>query len=198
MSAYLMHHGIKGQKWGVRRFQNEDGSLTGAGESRYNDGEGGFKFGEHASSGGSRNKSVKSSRSNKKVKSKRTPEQKKALAKKIAIAAGATAVAAAGAYIVSRNIKNKANKKLLDTYSQRVSSINKAHKNTLDNIDLGLNLGKKPNKNDYGLANRLYDRTRKNTNMNLGEAKRLYEDQRRKNKSVFKAYKYLKGNGNIF
>lgn len=26
------HHGIKGQKWGVRRFQNKDGSLTPAGE----------------------------------------------------------------------------------------------------------------------------------------------------------------------
>lgn len=28
MAEYLMHHGIKGQKWGIRRFQNEDGSLT--------------------------------------------------------------------------------------------------------------------------------------------------------------------------
>lgn len=31
----LYHHGIKGQKWGVRRFQNEDGSLTAAGRQRY-------------------------------------------------------------------------------------------------------------------------------------------------------------------
>jgi len=32
---FLMHHGIKGQKWGVRRFQNPDGSLTKAGTKRY-------------------------------------------------------------------------------------------------------------------------------------------------------------------
>lgn len=31
----LIHYGIKGQKWGVRRFQNEDGSLTALGRYRY-------------------------------------------------------------------------------------------------------------------------------------------------------------------
>lgn len=31
----LMHYGIKGMRWGVRRFQNEDGSLTAAGKARY-------------------------------------------------------------------------------------------------------------------------------------------------------------------
>lgn len=33
--TYLALHGIKGQKWGVRRFQNPDGTLTEAGRKRY-------------------------------------------------------------------------------------------------------------------------------------------------------------------
>lgn len=32
----LQHHGIKGQRWGQRRYQNKDGSLTPAGQKRYN------------------------------------------------------------------------------------------------------------------------------------------------------------------
>lgn len=32
----LYHAGIKGMRWGVRRYQNEDGSLTDAGKKRYN------------------------------------------------------------------------------------------------------------------------------------------------------------------
>ena len=31
---YLAHHGVKGQRWGVRRFQNPDGSLTEKGKRR--------------------------------------------------------------------------------------------------------------------------------------------------------------------
>lgn len=33
----LYHHGIKGQRWGVRRYQNEDGTRTEAGKKRYSE-----------------------------------------------------------------------------------------------------------------------------------------------------------------
>ena len=39
---YLQHHGINGQRWGVRRFQNEDGSLTPEGRERYD-----YKYRKH-------------------------------------------------------------------------------------------------------------------------------------------------------
>ena len=34
----LYHHGVKGQRWGVRHYQNPDGSLTNAGRERYSTG----------------------------------------------------------------------------------------------------------------------------------------------------------------
>lgn len=36
-NLYLAHHGILGMKWGVRRYQNTDGTLTAAGKKRYLD-----------------------------------------------------------------------------------------------------------------------------------------------------------------
>ena len=35
MDNHLEHHGIIGMKWGVRRYQNKDGTLTNAGKMRY-------------------------------------------------------------------------------------------------------------------------------------------------------------------
>lgn len=37
-NVYLAHHGIKGQKWGVRRYQNKNGSYTNEGKRRYGSG----------------------------------------------------------------------------------------------------------------------------------------------------------------
>lgn len=39
---YLAHHGIKGMKWGVRRFRDYSGKLTEAGKKRYADDNGGL------------------------------------------------------------------------------------------------------------------------------------------------------------
>lgn len=35
MDNELYHYGVKGQKWGVRRYRNDDGTLTDAGKKRY-------------------------------------------------------------------------------------------------------------------------------------------------------------------
>lgn len=58
----LYHHGIKGMKWGVRRFQKKDGSLTSAGRKRYGDGP------DHDSDSESVSEKPKASSSKKSVK----------------------------------------------------------------------------------------------------------------------------------
>lgn len=58
----LYHYGVKGMRWGVRRYQNEDGSLTSAGQRHRSDREGGSYSGgsSRGSSGGSSKKSNRS------------------------------------------------------------------------------------------------------------------------------------------
>lgn len=67
---YLEHHGILGQKWGVRRFENKNGHLTAAGLKRYEDGRKVTKA-EQKAAGGARAKELE------KAKAK-TAEAKKA------------------------------------------------------------------------------------------------------------------------
>ena len=75
----LYHHGVRGQKWGIRRYQNSDGSLTDAGRKKYekldakeqkilskkskltgNQNESDSKSGSHQTSSNSKAKPVKS------------------------------------------------------------------------------------------------------------------------------------------
>ena len=72
----LIHHGIKGQKWGVRRFQNEDGTRTALGKKRERNGEQ-----ESASS-----------------QKRGLTDKQKSILKKAAIGVGVAAVAGAAAY----------------------------------------------------------------------------------------------------
>lgn len=88
----LEHHGILGQKWGVRRFENKGGHLTAAGKKRYDtDEDGNYK---------KLNSSSKSSSSGEEKKKGLTDEQKAKL-KKAAVIGGVavgTALAAYGGY----------------------------------------------------------------------------------------------------
>ncbi len=48
----LAHHGVKGQKWGVRHWQNEDGTFNEAGKKRYFGNGGGENYKPVRSAGG--------------------------------------------------------------------------------------------------------------------------------------------------
>lgn len=105
----LAHHGVKGQEWGKRKYQYEDGSLTPEGKKHYGVGD-----------GDGTNKKAPPTKAKKQVSntkpkdkpadtSEKTPEelqaeaaQKAARRKKIAIAAGVTAAAVVGVLLAKK------------------------------------------------------------------------------------------------
>lgn len=94
-SNELYHHGILKMKWGIRRFQNPDGTLTEAGKERYRKG----------------NKE-------RKERTPMTPEQKKKLIVAGSVAAGATLAAVGAAYLIKSG-------KLIDYSAIRKANVGK-------------------------------------------------------------------------
>ena len=104
MKCIICHHGIKGQKWGVRRFQNKDGSLTAKGRQRY---------GETAN------------------KREETPEErKKRISRNVAIGAAATATALT--VIGAMYIKHKYNVNIKELNKKAASSIKEIRTKPID------------------------------------------------------------------
>lgn len=126
----LVHHGIKGQKWGIRRFQNADGSLTVAGRKRY--GNGGPSL----------------TTANKKERQGLTDTQKQILKKvgKAALIAGS--VAAAG-YLYANNAEainssiSKVAKQSIGAVGNKISSGHEYVKNIAKAAHEGVKEGKK-------------------------------------------------------
>ena len=125
-SGEMYHHGIKGMKWGVRRFENKDGTLTPAGKKRYADDKVGDKKQLKISDKKSQHRqNLEAKYQEKKGMSQQEAEQaaaKRIRAEKFVAAAAVTTVAACVAY---SKYKNFAVDKVLseDTDFQRIMNM---------------------------------------------------------------------------
>ena len=115
---HLEHHGVKGQKWGVRRYQNKNGTLTPAGRKRYDTDENSdYKK-------VSKSSTPKSSSSEDGQKKKDlTDKQKKLIIAGAAIAG--TALAAYGGYKLSQSVKTKAAESIVNKGNSQAADLMK-------------------------------------------------------------------------
>ena len=99
VDEFLAHHGVKGQKWGIRRYQNSDGSLTEEGKVRY----GVDKHGKMSEEG---------AKLYRKDTGKDFVDKSNRDKKRVKVAAAIAAASVAGAYAVGKVLKSVKNKKV--------------------------------------------------------------------------------------
>lgn len=131
-SNELAHFGIPGQKWGVRRFQNYDGTLTPEGKSRYYDSFTAYQKKVYDSMPKGRRKRLDSkleqgmsyTKAMQSIRDENNAEVKKALK----IAAGVTLTAVAGylAYRGSTHLRDTLRKQYVGEAALRVRKANEA------------------------------------------------------------------------
>ena len=171
---YLMHHGIKGQKWGQRRFQNPDGTLTAEGRKHYGVAEGGSKEMSRDF-----NRDVR--RLNKLQKRTDTELQARNAAKysKRAKIAGGTALGLAGAAVGSHFGTAAENAKASLDWKSTYNTYDDASSRILSTINSGLNLPGGMDKASFDHLMGLYKRA------NNDASNALYQWSKLKKQSSF-------------
>lgn len=118
----LQHHGVLGMKWGVRRYQNKDGSLTSSGRKRY--GYDDLKRSLKKSSQKTKNATTKAATKTKNVikdnKKKISPKHKKALIVAGSVFVAGCAAKKAAPFIAAEAMSGgNASKAMVDVFLKR-------------------------------------------------------------------------------
>lgn len=190
----LYHHGVRGQKWGVRRYQNTDGSYKSGAQGRYtDDGSPGVNKSRSASSGkssgvGKSSKVKTGSTKEAKASKSKGPKKKMSTKKKVAIGLGVagTALAAYGAYKYSKHIKNTASAHILEN-GKKYANMERREADYFQNAVLG----------SKSHADRLHftDQAGKATSRANQIMRDSHSQAEKTGRSFRDSYKYLKSQG---